>query len=120
MLLLPAGLKNKPDTGGDGSTPGREGIVLHIPPARAEASTATAPIVMTEREVVFSTAATSSHRRRQTTHWLTDSIRVAATSVRHMLASPRAGHNRPARKHYPPRTAGYYERGVIARELDRL
>jgi hypothetical protein len=63
-----------------------------------------APVLITEQEVVSSTAAAASIFRR-----LIDAIRVAGAD----LQRP------PAQRHYPPRSS-YLESARMAREMDRL
>ena len=68
-----------------------------------------APVLITEQEVVFGTAAAVSSRPTSNSRRLIDAIRVF-----------RAALNRPpVRRHYP-RESSYLERARMAREMDRL
>jgi hypothetical protein len=68
-----------------------------------------APVLITQQEVVFSTAAAISPRRPSTSRRLIDSIRVVGAAL----------HRPPARRHYPQRFS-FLEDSRMAREMDRL
>ena len=68
-------------------------------------------------EVVFSTSAAVPLQRAKTPHWLAETTRAVAASVRRVFHTPTRG-ARPARKHYPPQY-GYLERARVAREMKR-
>jgi hypothetical protein len=68
-------------------------------------------------EVVSSTSAAVPLQRTKTPHWLADTTRVVAASVRRVFRTPTRD-PRPARKHYPPQY-GYLERARVAREMNR-
>jgi hypothetical protein len=68
-----------------------------------------APVVITQQEVVFSTAAAMSPRPASISRRLIDAIRVVGAAL----------HRPPARRHYPPRSS-YLELSRMAREMDRL
>jgi hypothetical protein len=70
---------------------------------------AVVPVLITEQEVVFSTAAATA--RTTTTRWWHKAIR------RLFLASTADG--RPARRHYPKHCA-FLDQSCLAREMDRL
>jgi hypothetical protein len=79
------------------------------PDAIQKDGTSHAPVLITEQEVVFSTAAASSLRPASISRRLIDAIRVVGAAV------PRP----PARRHYPPRFS-CFEDSRMAREMDRL
>jgi hypothetical protein len=68
-------------------------------------------------KVVSRTSAAVPLQRTKTRHWLADTTRVVAASVRRVFRTPTRG-PRPARTHYPPRY-GYLERARVAREVNR-
>jgi hypothetical protein len=74
---------------------------------------------ITEKEVVFSTAAALPSRRTKGNSWLTGRTRRIIAALRGMFLTSIAG-ARPARRHHPPRTNGYLEHSRMLRELDRL
>jgi len=71
-----------------------------------------APILITEREVAFSTAAAVPLPRTKPTP------RVIA-ALRAMFLSS-SGDARPAPRHYPPRRDAFLEQATMAREMRRL
>jgi hypothetical protein len=68
-----------------------------------------APVLITQQEVVFSTAAALSSRPASISRRLIDAIRDAGAA----LLRP------PARRHYPQRSS-HLELSRMAREMDRL
>ncbi|MDT5020343.1 MAG: hypothetical protein QOI33_867 [Mycobacterium sp.] len=68
-----------------------------------------APVLITEQEVLFGSRAAILPRRESLTHRMIGAVRTAATSLR----LP------PPRQHYPA-DLGYLERSRMAREMDRL
>jgi hypothetical protein len=68
-----------------------------------------APVLITPREVVFSTAAARSLRPASISRRLIDAIRVVGAAL----------HRPPARRQYPQRSS-YLEMSRMAREMDRL
>jgi hypothetical protein len=68
-----------------------------------------APVLITEQEVVFSTAVALSSRPASTSRRLIDAIRVVGAALR----PP------PPRPHFPQRFS-YLEASRMAREMDRL
>lgn len=68
-----------------------------------------APVLISEQEVRFSTAAAVPLRPSKITHRLIEAIRVVSAAL----------HPPPARLHYPQRFS-YLERALMAREMDRL
>jgi hypothetical protein len=77
------------------------------------------PILVTEQEVVFSSSAAVSLPRTKTTRRLTDATRVVVANLRRIFLTSTA-RPRPARRHYPPRSNGYLEHALMAREMHRL
>jgi hypothetical protein len=69
------------------------------------------PVVITEHEVAFSTAAAVPLPRTKRTR------RVIAALRAMFLSSPDA---RPAPRHYPPRRDAFLEQAAMAREMRRL
>jgi hypothetical protein len=70
------------------------------------------PVVITEQEVVFSTAAAVSLPRAKPT-------RRAISALRAMFLSS-SEDARPAPRHYPPRRDAFLEQAAMAREMHRL
>jgi hypothetical protein len=70
------------------------------------------PVVITEQEVVFSTAAAVSLPR-------TKPSRRVITALRAMFLSS-SEDARPAPRHYPPRRDAFLEQAAMAREMRRL
>lgn len=68
-----------------------------------------APVLITQQEVMFSTAAAIPTRRLSAPRRLIDAIRGFGAAL----------HRPPARRHYPMDT-GYLEHARMAREMDRL
>jgi hypothetical protein len=89
-------------------------------PGDPELTTETAsrtPILITEREVAFATAAAVPVPSTTTRRW-TEAIRIVFAAIRGMFATPTAD-SRPARRHYPPRN-NFLEHSCMAREMHRL
>jgi hypothetical protein len=76
------------------------------------------PTLITEAEVVFSSAAAVSLPRTRTTGRLTDATRIVAAAVRRTFLTSSA-RPRPARRHYPKRLS-YLEDARMARQMHRL
>ena len=70
------------------------------------------PVLITEQEVAFSTAAAVSLPRTKPT-------RGVIAAVRAMFLSS-AGDARPVSRHYPPRRDAFLEDSAMAREMRRL
>lgn len=81
-----------------------------------EAATS-APLLITEQEVAFGTAA-AGRTRPTTTRWWSETTSVALGAIHRMFATVASG-ARPARRHYPKRYT-FLERACLAREMDRL
>lgn len=81
-------------------------------PEHVIASVSHPPVLITEQEVAFSTAAAVALPRSKPIH------RVIA-AVRAMFLSS-AEDARPVPRHYPPRRAGFLEDAAMAREMRRL
>ena len=75
------------------------------------------PILITEREVAFATAAAVQVPSTTTRRW-TEAIRIVLAAIRGMFATSTAD-SRAARRHYPPRVA-FLEDSRMAREMHRL
>jgi len=75
----------------------------------AEDEVSQAPVLVTEQEVMLSTAAAAPLRSTTVTRRLIDAIRVVGAA----LQPP------PARRHHPQRFS-YLEAALMAREMDRL
>ena len=70
------------------------------------------PVVITEQEVAFSTAAAVPLPRTKPT-------RGVIAALRAMFLSSRAD-TRPAPRHYPPRRDAFLEQAAMVREMRRL
>jgi hypothetical protein len=76
-----------------------------------------APILITEHEVTFATAAAVPVPRPTTRRWM-EPIHAVRTAALRMLRASRAD-SRPARWDYPRRYA-FLEKAGMSREMDRL
>ncbi len=92
----------------------QEEVVVESAP-RAKAQLPPAPILITEHEVLFSTAAATG--LRPTRRW-TDAVRIVSAATRRIFVTAPTD-SRPKRRHYPPR-ASYLEDSRMAREMHRL
>ena len=72
-------------------------------------SAPSAPVLITEQEVLFGTRVTASPPKASITHRIFDAVLGAARSL----------HLPPPREHYPT-ALGYLERSRMAREMERL
>jgi hypothetical protein len=82
--------------------------------AAATSSTGTQALI-TERQVVFSTAAAVALPPAKTRRW-SDTVHAVSTALRAMLAAP----EKPAaRQHYPKRHV-WLDNALMSREMDRL
>src|SRR5271157_2216387 len=93
-------------------------VIQDAEPGLAQDEVSQAPVLVTEQEVMLSTAAAAPPRPTTITRRLIDTIRVvllieAIRVVGAALQPP------PARRHHPPRF-GYLEQARMAREMDRL
>jgi hypothetical protein len=93
------------------ATPADRQVVAEDPEHVVEA-VSQPPVVITEQEVVFSTAAAVSLPRTKPTR------RVIAT-LRAMFRSS-SEDARPIPRHYPPRREAFLEEAAMAREMYRL
>jgi hypothetical protein len=84
-------------------------IISDAEPTLVSGEMCHAPVLITEQQVMFSTAVATSARRTSTFHRLMDSIRGFGAA----LQLP------PPRRHYPQRSS-YLENARMAREMDRL
>lgn len=94
-------------------TPQEEVVVESAP--RAEAQLPPAPILITEHEVVFSTAAATA--LRPTRRWI-EAVRIVTVATRRIFVRAPAD-PRPKRRHYPAR-ASFLEDSRMEREMHRL
>lgn len=78
-----------------------------------------APVLITEQEVLFGTAAALPPQPAKRVWWWVPAKRVWgwAPAVARVFA---ASQPRPTRRHYPSRSASYLESSLIAREGYRL
>jgi hypothetical protein len=90
---------------------GMADVVAAVEPVTEEEVTQT-PVLITEREVVFSTAAAVPVRPAKTRRGL-----IAV--LRGILVNPTANAEKP-RRHYPPRRNSLMEHTAMAREMHRL
>jgi hypothetical protein len=71
--------------------------------------------LITEQQVLFSTAAAVALPAAKTRRW-SDTVSAVGTALRAMFA---ASEKRPARQHYPQRHV-WMENALMSREMDRL
>ena len=83
----------------------------------SEQSTAT-PVLVTEQEVLFSTAAAGTVEPARTARRLTDALRMVVSALHRLVEAPT--HERPKRPVVPPRSRSYYETSLVSRERMRL
>jgi hypothetical protein len=97
-------------------TPERSAIVDLVPDDRLilEKGSQT-PILITEQEVAFGTAAALA-LPRTTTHWWTEAIHVVAVAIRRFSLTT---HPHQARRSYPPHL-DFVEDALMSRETHRL
>jgi hypothetical protein len=76
-----------------------------------------APVLITEHQVAFATAA-AAPVRSPTTRWWTKAIHAVRAAASGMLLTP-TGDARPARR-YCPRRYAFLENALMSREMDRL
>jgi hypothetical protein len=81
-------------------------------------SATSAPVLVTEQEVVLATAAAAVRTRPTTTRWWTEATSVVLEAIHRMFATAASG-ARPARRHYPKHYT-FLEHACLAREMDRL
>jgi hypothetical protein len=86
--------------------------VFEDPQHVIEAAVSQPPVLITELEVVFGTAAAVPLPR-------TEPTRRVIAALRAMLRSSPAD-ARPARRRYPPRRDSFLEQAAMAREMHRL
>ena len=84
-------------------------VVHEVAPISGKDWTSAAPVLITAREVLFSTRVALLLRKASTPHRWINAIRVAAGSLH--LPPPRQRHRLET---------GYLERARMAREMDRL
>jgi hypothetical protein len=93
----------------------QEKVLVESAPPRAEAQLPPAPILITENEVVFSTAAATAVR--PTRRWI-EAVRIVAAATRPIFVTAPAD-SRPKRRHHPAR-ASCLEHSRMEREMHRL
>jgi hypothetical protein len=81
-------------------------------------SATSAPVLVTEQEVVLATAAAAVRTRPTTTPWWTEATSVVLVAIHRMVAAVASGAG-PARRHYPKHYT-FLEHACMAREMDRL
>ena len=84
-------------------------VIQDAEPTLVKDGISQAPVLITQQEVMFGTAAAVSPRRPTISRRLIDAIRVLGAAV----------HRPPARRRYPQRSS-YLEHSRMAREMDRL
>ena len=82
-------------------------VTQDVEPTVVKSGMSHAPVLITEQEVVFSTAAATSPRPASISRKLIDAIRGVGAAL-----------HRPPRPHYPQRSS-YLELSRTAREMDR-
>lgn len=75
------------------------------------------PVLITEQEVAFSTAAAASLPRTKPAHGVVAAVR-AILSSHGQIVWPAEDHVAP--RHYPPRREAFLESAAMAREMRRL
>ena len=86
-------------------------------PVTTEPNTTESQVLITEQQVLFSTAAAVALPPAKTRRW-TEALRAVAASVKAAFATS-GDEARPKRRHYPPRN-DYLEDARMAREMYRL
>ena len=86
------------------------------PETKPPAAVSPAPVLITEKEVLFST--TAAVPLRPTTRWWSEATGVVVAAMHRMSLTSRADGRQP-RQDYPRRYE-FLERSCMAREMDRL
>jgi hypothetical protein len=84
-------------------------------PVTPETDSTEQQALITEQQVLFSTAAAVALPPAKT-RWWSDTIQTVSAALRAIFA---ASEKPPARRHYPKRHA-YLENALMSREMDRL
>jgi len=84
-------------------------VIQDPEPSPTKDKVSEAPVLVSEQQVMFSTAAAVPSRPTTIARRLIDAIRVVGAAV----------HRPPARRHHPQRFI-YLEAALMAREMDRL
>jgi len=84
-------------------------------PVTSATDSTEAQALITEQQVLFSTAAAVALPPAKT-RWFSDTIHAVGAAVRSIFA---ASEKPPARRHYPSRKV-YLENALMSREMDRL
>jgi hypothetical protein len=99
---------NRPDVAAAGSAEGRAGVESVVEPAVAEA-----PILMTEQEVLFSSAAAVTiPSKKNARAW------VGLLRLRRLVTSSTADERAAERRHYSQHYV-FLEQALMAREMER-
>lgn len=96
-----------------GATPERGDVAVEA----ADTATRT-PVLITEQQVLFGTAAAVPVRPAKAGHWWVEGLRIVGARVQAMFATSTVD-ARPSRRHYPPRNH-WLERSCMSREMHRL
>ena len=101
----------------------REAPPVTSEPVTSVPNSTESPVLITEQQVLFSTAAAVALPPAKTRRW-TDAVRAVAASVKAAFVTSgdfvtSKDEARPKRRHYPPRT-DYLEDSRMAREMYRL
>ena len=99
------------------STPAANHVTEDVD-TRPEGQLSPTPVLITEQQVLFSSAAAIPLPRSKTAHRLTDAIHVVAVAIRQIFTAATTD-PRPGRRHYAMRSDGYLEHSRIAREMYR-
>lgn len=91
----------------------RRGATIALLPTRRNRTKATEPVLITEQEVVFGTAAAMPLPHRTT-------IRRWTTALHHVFTFSAADHHNDKPRHYPRPRSAVLEQGLMGREMYRL
>ena len=84
-------------------------VIQHVEPTVAKDGISHAPALISQQEVMFSTAAALSSRPRSISRRVIDAIRVVGAAL-----------NRPPSRRHHPQRMSYFEQSRMSREMDRL
>jgi hypothetical protein len=88
---------------------------IETAPVTPETNSTEQQALITEQQVLFSTAAAVALPPAKT-RWWSDTVQTVSAALRAIFA---ASEKPPARRHYPKRHA-YLESALMSREMDRL
>ena len=97
---------------------GRETPSVTSQPVATETNSAEAQVLVTEQQVLFSTAAAVALPPAKTRRW-SDAIAAVRAIFAAGEETPAKPEKQRARRHYPKRL-GYIETALMSREMDRL